>query len=361
MRSVKFADSEYPLYPRSYVSIIGVPTTLIVLWICCQSAKIHGAELDDALLKRFQTEAPKAWTKLVEIHKKFFSDTSGVTITSDQKVVREGKVTQRDEYQQKIIRSNYRQILSKDMKKGVRTLQCGNPRYAFELASSTSGEWAITGIHPYQVPPVDGIENRDAFNRIMEPLREIRPHLLPIQGTFNRHNWVSEDVKIQDIKFVSVNNRECVEVSIEFPFNSYKQKGDAKELVLTVIRYSAVGVFDPSNEWVLTSFVWTAAPPWKMTDTFGYDEKLGGVPFMTSSRNESRNMTTNAITNEDTYRRSVSVAELSEKDFTLSAFGFPEPTLDKPPPYWLYSSLGGLILLVIGSVLYRWGVGLRSR
>jgi hypothetical protein len=70
-------------------------------------------------------------------------------------------------------------------------------------------------------------------------------------------------------------------------------------------------------------------------------------------------MTTNTVIDEINYQRSVSVAELSEKDFTLSAFGFPEPTLDKPPPYWLYSSLGGLILVIIGGLLYQWGVGLR--
>ncbi len=361
MRSAIFTDSKYALYPKSNVSTFRVATTLIVLWICCQSAKIHGAELDDALLKRFQKEAPIAWTKQVKLQKKFFFDTSGVTINSDQKVVRQGKVTQLDEYQEKRIRSNYRQMISKNMKKGVRTLQCVNPRYAFELASSSSGEWAITGIHPYQVAPPDGSDNKDAYNRILELPREIRPKSLPIQGTLNQHDWISEEVKIQDIKFISVNNLECVEVSIEFPFNSYVQNGDAKELVLMVVRFSAVGVFDPSNDWVLTSFVWIGTPPWKMTETFGYDENLGGVPFMTSSRRESRNMTTDTVRDEVVYQRSASVAELNEREFTLSAFGFPEPTLDEPPPYWLYSSLGGLVLVVVGGVLYNWGVGLRRK
>jgi hypothetical protein len=347
------------LYAKSYVSTIGVATTLVVFWIVCQEAHLRGAELDEALLKRFQTEAPKAWKKQVELHKRFFSETTGVTISSNQKVIRQGKVTQLDEYQEKRIRTNYRQMISKNMKKGTRTLECANPRYAFELASSSSGEWAITGIHPYQVVPPDGSDDKDAYNRIMKPPREIRPQSLPIQGTWNRHDWVSEDVKIQDIKFISVNKRECVEVGIEFPFINYEQNGDAKELVRTVVRFSAVGVFDPANDWVLTSFVWTGTPPWKMTETFGYDENLGGFPFRTSSHSESRNMTTNAVRDEVIYEPSVSVAALSERDFTLSAFGFPEPTLDKPPPYWLYSSLGGLILVIIGGLLYQWGVGLR--
>jgi hypothetical protein len=122
-----------------------------------------------------------------------------------------------------------------------------------------------------------------------------------------------------------------------------------------------VGVFDPSNDWVLTSFVWMGAPPWKMTYTFIYDENLGGFPFMTSSRRESRNMTTNTVKNDETYQPSVSVNELNERDFTLSAFGFPEPTVDESPPYWLYSSLGGLILVIIGGLLYNWGSRLRTR
>lgn len=361
MRCANFSDSEYALFPKSFVAIVGVVTTLIVSWSLCYAARIHGAELDDALLKRFQTEAPIAWKKQVDHHKKFFADTSGVTIDSKQKVLKEGKIIQNDEYQEKRIGSNYRQLSSKDLKKGVRTLQSANPRYAFELASSSSGEWAITGIHPYQLAPPDGSDNKDAYNRILEPPREIRPKSLPIQGTLNQHDWISEEVKIKDIKFISVNNRECVEVSIEFPFNSYTPNGDAKELVRTVERHSAVGVFDTLNDWVLISFVWMGTPPWKSTYTFSYDENIGGVPFMTTTQRESRNMTTNTVKNEITYQRSGSVAELTERDFTLSAFGFPEPTLEQPPPYWLYSSLCGLVLLVIGAVLYKWGVGLRSR
>ena len=267
------------MYPKSYILIVGVATTSIVLSLLCQSAKTHAAELDEGLLKRFQIEAPKSWKKQVEFHKKFFSDTSGVTIDSKQKVSNDGK-SELDEYQEKRIRTNYRQMISKDMKKGHRTLQCANPRYAFELANSSSGEWVITGIHPYQVPPPDESDVKDPYNRIMEPPREIRPQALPIEGTLNQVDWLSEDVKIQDIKLVSVNKREFVEVSIVFPFKSYEQNGDAKALVLTVNRHSAVGVFDPSNDWVLTSFVWIGTPPWKMTRTFGYDENIGRVPFL---------------------------------------------------------------------------------
>jgi hypothetical protein len=72
-------------------------------------------------------------------------------------------------------------------------------------------------------------------------------------------------------------------------------------------------------------------------------------------------MTTNAVRDEVIYEPSVFVAALSERDFTLSAFGFPEPTVDESPPYWLYSSLGGLILVIIGGLLYNWGSRLRTR
>lgn len=346
------------MYPKSYVSIVSLATTSIVLSLLCLSAKMHGAELDEKLLKRFQNEAPKSWKKQVELHREFFSDTSGVTIESKQKVLNEGK-SQLDEYQEKRIRTNYRQMISKDMKKGLRTLKCANPRYAFELSNSSSGEWVITGIYPYQIPPPDGSDVKDAYNRIMEPLREIRPQTLPIEGTLNQVDWLSEDVRIQDVRRITEDDREFVEVSIEFPFKSYEQNGDAKALVLAVARHTAVGVFDPSNDWVLRSFVWTGTTPWKMTRTFSYDETIGSVPSLTNSHRESRNMSNNSVKNEVLYQRSVSVADLSERDFTLSAFGFPEPSLDEPPPYWLYSSLFGLVIVVVGGVVYNWGVRLR--
>lgn len=357
--AANFSVWEYALYPKNYVSIVGSVTTWIFLWSLYHPAQLQGAELDEALLKRFQNEAPIAWKKQVELHKKFFSATSGVVIDSKERVLHEGKIIQNDEYHEKRIRSNYRQMIWKDVSTGKGTAECANPSYAFELASSSSGEWVVTGIHPYQVPPANGSDNKDAYNRIMKPPPEIRPQTLPMGGTLNQVDWLSEEVKIQEIKSISVSNRECVEVRIEFPFTSYKKNGDAKELVRTVVLRSAVGVFDPSNDWVLTSFVWMGAPPWKMTYTFIYDENLGGFPFMTSSRRESRNMTTNTVKNDETYQPSVSVNELNERDFTLSAFGFPEPTVDESPPYWLYSSLGGLILVIIGGLLYQWGVGLR--
>lgn len=359
VRLASFFDSESALYAKSFVSIVGVATTSVVCWIFCQRVQVRGAELDKALLKRFQTEAPIAWKKQVELHKKFFSETSDVTIDSKQNVFRKGKI-QLDEYHEKRIRSNYRQMISHDLSRGERTTECVNPRYAFELSSSASGESVITGIHPFQVATASVSDNIDAYNRIMEPPQEIRPQMLPIQEVLNQIDWLSERVKVQDIKSISVNNRECIEVNIEFPYTYLKRNGDANEVVRKVVNSQSVGIFDPFNDWVLISFVWMAEPPLKLTCTYSYDETLGGIPIMTSTRRETRNMSTNTVIDEINYQRSVSVAELNEKDFTLSAFGFPEPTLNEPPPYWLYLSLGGLVLVIVGGVLFKWGVGLRG-
>jgi cytoskeletal protein CcmA (bactofilin family) len=63
-------DSEFALYLKSHISTVGVATTLIVCCLC-QAVPLAGAELDEALLKRFQNEAPKAWKKQVELDKKF--------------------------------------------------------------------------------------------------------------------------------------------------------------------------------------------------------------------------------------------------------------------------------------------------
>lgn len=345
------------MYPKSHHTLIS--KTFIACWILCIAGRVHGAELDKVLLKQFKTEAPLAWKKQAELHKTFFDNTSGVTINSKQQILQGGKIMQNDEYQEKRIRLNYRQMIWRDVLTDNGTVECANPQYAFELTSSTSGAWVITNIHRYQVPSRDG-EKKDPYNRIMKLRSEIHPQMLPMQGTLNQIPWMSDEVTIQEIKSVSVGIRECVEVKIEFPFTFYKKNGDSKEMERTVVRRSGVGVFDPANQWVLISFVWLGAPPLKMTYSFTYDENHGGIPFMTSSRRESRNLTTNTVTNEEIYQCSVSVSDLSEVDFTLGAFDFPEPVLEEPP-YWLYSSLGGMVLVVIGAVLYKWGVGLRSR
>ena len=49
-------------------------------------------------------------------------------------------------------------------------------------------------------------------------------------------------------------------------------------------------------------------------------------------------------------------ANLPETDFTLSAFGLPEPfgiEWEKPTPWWLYLICGGLGVIVLLAVGYR--------
>jgi len=47
---------------------------------------------------------------------------------------------------------------------------------------------------------------------------------------------------------------------------------------------------------------------------------------------------------------------IPQREFLNSSFGFPEPSWYRPPPpYWLYVSLGGMALVIVGAVLIRYG------
>ncbi len=51
-----------------------------------------------------------------------------------------------------------------------------------------------------------------------------------------------------------------------------------------------------------------------------------------------------------------------DSEFMLSAFGIPEPDWYRPPPpYWLYVSIAGMALLLIGALLIRYGKQLWRR
>jgi hypothetical protein len=153
------------------------------------------------------------------------------------------------------------------------------------------------------VPLSDGRDIVHDYNRLMHPVAKILPQTLPIDGVLNKAAWLSEETRIRGIKSVSVNNRECVEVSIEFPFKRYKRDAEGKAGI-TVEQHSAVGVFDPVKEWVLLSFEWIGAPGFKTTNEFSFDEDIGGFPFETSSKMEVRNMTADTIKLSTTFQRS---------------------------------------------------------
>ena len=126
------------------------------------------------------------------------------------------------------------------------------------------------------------------------------------------------------------------------------------------LRFTAT--FDSSSYWLPLTWEYILDDKHRevVTQTFGYT--FDGLPLLTQTHTRAEP----APGSTESYRNGPMVcAETvtydsrlpSELDFTLSAFGLPEPygvTWDRPTPWWLYIGGGTLAVLVIVILGYRW-------
>jgi len=143
---------------------------------------------------------------------------------------------------------------------------------------------------------------------------------------------------------------------------------DANELVRVTFKYQAVDepkeraipegemVLDPSNQWCLKSY--RLSKFWGTIEcTFEYDGERAGIPFLQLSKEVLKGSGREAVT-------TISFTDLkhrvaSDDEFTLSAFGLPEPTFQPTAPtpqYFYYLALAAVFLAA-----FLWMRGRKAR
>ena len=128
------------------------------------------------------------------------------------------------------------------------------------------------------------------------------------------------------------------------------------------IRKTHYGVFrvDPLKEWIIVDFEWTQdkSQP-KSSNVKGRFSDF--VRYRGVLLPKRQQVLMNTLLGDDIKTRELDrVIEYDEVFDTtqcfLSHYDLPEPDWYRPPPpYWLYASIIGMILLVIGALLLRYG------
>lgn len=350
---------------RRATSLFAVFVALCVLEISIQCT--FCGELSGQSLNRFRSEAPDAWAEINKVLSNFHKNNNGLTTKSEQLVSEDNgrRTVQRDEYFERRIGLTHRLFTHRDLLNKKEILRCGNPKYAFEL-QRVSNEWVVTGVYPSVSRGSPEESEYSEYREILEPPSEVRHEQLPIQSSVNNVTWVGDKIKILDSGIVKVDARECIKLDFKFPWVVYEESGEDGRLRATEVEMTGTAVFDAENHWTLVSFTWgrpaqdsgAGRPKFQTENHFKYEQFIDGVPVQTFRRSAGRDLSRNSINREVTYQVKYSFEPLDTKEFTLTAFGFPEPEFVRPP-YWMYTSLAGLVLVFVGGCVYYWGVRLR--
>jgi hypothetical protein len=162
--------------------------------------------------------------------------------------------------------------------------------------------------------------------------------------------------QIVDAKPISFNNKECVEIV----FNNEHKVSTKDEIFIPEQRGKFI--LDPNRRWTLCSAEVVSRYYSAGEEPEDFPECTETISTVTRDGKSGY-----PIIVQYTYKNSKSKAtftydyELDEverlppdEEFTLSAFGLPEPLgVQRPTRWWLWTSIVGVLLIILGAVCFR--------
>jgi hypothetical protein len=216
-----------------------------------------------------------------------------------------------------------------------------NPRYCFQLTrTSQEKSWVIKEV---LLKP----------NAELETARRLRTSsgtspALFLEGNKSLLDLTNLDPKNLNVSAVQENGEELARLAFSFPpENDVRLRG-------------GVVFLDPSHDWILRRAeldLVLRTDSYKHLITHEYREGPGRHPITTRNLLHASGTSLGAPFEYElrsTYKLE-SQTSMPERDFTLSAFGLPEPFIDKPPStrWYIWAAVAGVVCLAAGFVIRR--------
>ncbi len=290
-------------------------------------------------------EAPQAWEKYRARAKRLQgSFLLTFVLLPEKKVLLERKVEikQRDGcalyLSQTLVSEN------KDLNGSVKAI---NPRYEFELSRKhPNKEWSVTGINTkpsdsrsYKSPKAN-VEMWSNAPFTWETISLSLPDIVNDAGFTLKHAIV-----------VARDGDELAKV--EFNFRAPEEKPRVPSITGWIL-------FDPMRSWVMREYEvrlrYGSLPENDATTlaaTYKYQEGVDGFPILKRIVRRLKRPA-KSYEREDTYEFDLQEGDVAESEFTLSAFGFPDPKgmeLPKPSRWYLWFIGGAVTSLALGLYL----------
>ena len=314
----------------------------------------------------FRSDAPIAWEKTNSAHDQVFRSNSNGVATN--RVVR-GFVPSSQGGRQEFDVETWQkrrgrlQILSGVSKKDLSSEQVSvvNPNYAFSVEREKGREnWTLISLIqrdcelPAETWYTSNSDEGDINSEYLDVLRKMqwegrRADVCPLFGL----PWFDlKDLTVTEAKKTSWRDHEAVEIRMSF-IDPFVHKPSA-----------CIAIFDHRNYWALLHVEYrnehsSDNQPRQVLIDREYSQDLDGFPLCTSE-SFTASSDYSAIRPEAGEGRMETTRyaheDIDPSEFTLSAFGLPEPTWYKASrPWWFYTSILGAALLVLGVVLVRIG------
>lgn len=311
---------------------------------------------------RFRLEAPGQWEQYRLVGGKRLQgsrQTTSIDLTAG------GREFIRDRYEFKhndtCASFLFQPLLGKD-KTGK--LYVMNSQYGFQLRRiSPDGPWALAGI---DLNLDDGFD-LDPYPPDFSGMAVMVDRPLTFSGIHERlPDLVKDpDFKVNNVGSLSRGGAEWVRVD----FTSRPKLLQPHEINNKQIRAGwnplrgGWVLLDPQRYWIIREYdvqvEWQDGSTSTWATSYAYKDGRDGFPILSRVvlREKGRDVKGSPVENEHSYEYDlVEQEDLPEKEFTLSAFGLPEPvgvTWSKPTPWYLWLGLAGGVCLVLG-VGFRW-------
>ncbi len=325
----------------------------VIVVVCLQPIVVlapSGTIEADELSARFLRDAPDAWRKWRDLH------------SPTEKVVRHvrqgsaGNVYTYSEHYKHNAECTVCMTTSEDKDpmgetRSRREVWGINDRYAFYLKQKTeTSPWTIAHL----VLLKEGNEAPEIRNQLKRMIWMTNNDLLFIESE-NLPEMVSKPYfKVLAARLVNEDGVDAVEIDFQYPH----PRDETLPYFNNAVRIDSGSIIlDPNRYWCMRSFKvsGTYANGVKYTDYQRNEIRDTQPPSL--SKSEGQESSTVQSSKQETRIERVEFSRRPPKsDFTLSAFGLPEPigTVERPTPLYLWVALAGIVLVVSGAAIRRY-------
>jgi len=234
-----------------------------------------------------------------------------------------------------------------------------NPQYGCELRrNSGDSEWSLAEVLPAkfntknsETPPDSEFLKRLHARSISPAISNITEVMGPTPKF--RLDLVSE-FDVRGATVVSYNGSNMVRVDFSLPFEMYVTDEASKRTEKQKLIGECYAIFDPARDWIILEFSFQYRDLFKNFSTYEYTFLEAEVVYRSKAKTE--NIVKGEVESWEVVETKYSRVPVNRDDFTLTRYGFPEPDYYSPPrPWWMYVSITGGVIVVLGALLVTVG------